>query len=241
MNTLNFENYETQARKILREDGIQIRWGNDFANFKRLVARCPERHAPAPGFDPDHARGQNLDGIWLAAYNGSGTLIHTQAARREVITPNFSHHLSHEGECYEPSYWRFDSERSATAMTPAAAAITGDAIYHGENWVKGNPNGYRGGHFIYLFCRLMLARILQTWDAAHIYGFVTPETASRGLAQRVGYMRCEQGTLTFEQDNAPDVELWLVWMTREEALFNLRLEPAYFVKRYGNAELSKVA
>ncbi len=238
----NFDQYRQDATNILKTHGIRVRWGHDFTSFKRIVARQPDRPAPAPGFDPTSETTDKVDGIWLAAYDQTGELIHTQATRLMNIAPNMAEHLATRGDCYEPAYWKFDSQRSKLMLTPAASAITGPAVYHGENWVKGGRNGYRGGPYVYLFCRMMMAAAIERWQPPHIYGFVTPGNAARGLPQRVGYHRCEQGTLEFQQDDgAAPVELWMVWMTLEEALCNLRLPPEYFAETFGAPDLPKAA
>lgn len=234
MNNETLSDFEFRATELLFDEGITVRWGVDFNVFKLILIQQRERHAVAPGFDPSHEKGANLDGIWLTAHDANGVLIHTQAARHSIIKPTLQHHLQTQGEAYEPDYWTFDSARSRVALTPSAAAVSGSAVYHGENWILGGPSGYRGGHYLYLFCRMMLGRILRTWSAETIYGFVTPQTAPRGLAQRVGYIRCEPCSIEFDQDEADPVELWLVWMKRVEAEFVMRLSPDYYVSRFGN-------
>lgn len=232
--------FENKATAVLAEEGITLRWGKDFNAFQLLLAQQPERHDIAPGFNPAHHRGAGLDGIWLAAYDENGVLIHTQAARHMTIEADFQDHMTNAGECYEPSYWKFDSKRSRVSLSPPAAAIKGSAAYHGENWMLGGPNGYRGGHYIYLFCRLMFSRILQEWNVDTIYGFVTPQTGPRGLSQRVGYLRCELSTVVFEQNDSDPVELWLVWMTREEAQFVMNLPPEYYVRHFSCVKNTKM-
>ena len=81
---------------------------------------------------------------------------------------------------------------------------------------------------MFIFSRMMIAKALSLWEVDHIFGLITPFTGIKGLPQRYGYTRCEQGAITFLDRPSLPNDLWLVWMTAAEALSQLRLRPRYF-------------
>ena len=225
---IELTNYVEEATQALERLGLSIRWGRDFDLFKRIILRDNKRYAPAKGFDPEFYSSDGLDGIWLVAYRRSGELVHTQASRRVSIASGMRKHLLFESSAYEPAYLKFDLDRIEVNLSPDASKIRGDAIYHGEAWLRGGPDGIRGGPALYLFSRMMIAKALSEWQVEHIFGLITPLTGIKGLPQRYGYTRCEQGTLVFPDSPALPNDLWLVWMTAAEARMQLHLSPDYF-------------
>ncbi len=237
----DFTDYVAMGVKTLKEYGLALRWGDDFSVFKRVLRRNQERYVSAPGFDPETNPSQPIDGLWLAAFNRRGELVHTQASRKVNVEPNMAVHLETGASAYEPAYLRFDLENIGVSVSPSARKISGPAIYHGEAWLKGGPDGVRGGALLFIFSRMMIAQAFARWDVDHMFGLITPNTGVKGLSERYGYMRCEQGVITFPK--APDLptDLWLVWMSREEAHHQLRLTPDYFAQMYTQKSLEKVA
>lgn len=225
--TIEFRNYVENATKLLRGYGLHLRWGRDFRVFRRIITRHNERYEPAPGFNPDSYTTGMLDGLWLVAHNKAGDLVHTQASRRVVVSPDMHEHLKLEANAYEPAYLKFDLNNMEVHLSPSAAKISGEAIYHGEAWLKGGPDGIRGSAALYIFSRMMMAKALLNWDVDYIFGLITPFTGIKGLPQRYGYTRCEQGTIVFSNRALPN-DLWLVWMTAEEVRSQLKLGPEYF-------------
>lgn len=226
--TKRFSAYINEATRTLKALGLTVRWGNDFNMFKRIISRHDERYAPSHGFNPEFYSSSELDGIWLVAFRGSGELVHTQASRRVSILPGMREHLLFEANAYEPAYLEFDLGNLEVNLSPGALQIKGDAIYHGEAWLKGGPDGIRGGPALFIFSRMMIAKALLLWEVEHIFGLITPFTGIKGLPQRYGYTRCEQGAITFLDRTTLPNDLWLVWMTATEAQSQLRLRPKYF-------------
>jgi len=243
-NTTEFDDYIDEATTTLKEMGITVRWGNDFNVFERIISRHDERSAPGLGFRPEYNHPDRLDGVWLVAYRGAGELVHTQACRRVSILPDMRTHLQTGATAYETETFKFDLDRLEVNLSPEAAKMKGDAIYHGEAWLKGGPGGIRGGLALCIFSRMMIARALSLWDVEHIYGLIPPFPGIKGLPQRYGYTRCEQGAVTFLDRTTFPNDLWFVWMTTAEAQSQLRLKPRYFEEMLAppkEAAVSKVA
>ena len=236
-----FIEYRERAAALLRRAGLSLEWGEDFEHYKAIVAAATDRFDVAPGFDPQRARGP-LDAIWLVARDGRGQVVHTQATRRVSIAPDMQNHLAHDLDIYEPAYWRFRMERLTLSLTSQARAIAGACVYHGEFWIKGGPSGVRGRSAMPLFSRIMLAAALERFDAGHFYGFMTPVNCLRGLPQKMCYTRCEQGSIRFDEPDGRDpIELWMTWMTREEARHSLDVDPATFVRLLEREDVAQVA
>ncbi|MEM9734277.1 MAG: hypothetical protein AAF903_12455 [Pseudomonadota bacterium] len=227
-----FENYVAEAAQCLKRMGIFIRWGDDFHVFKRILARNGERYAPAPGFDPAKEQGRGLEGLWLVAYDRDQRLVHTQASRLVSIEPNMKEHLSWGANAYEPAYLQFDLDNLDVNVSDDAMALSGKAVYHGEAWLLGGPKGIRGGPALYIFSRMMIAKALAKWNVDTVFGLITPNTGIKGLAQRYGYMRCEQGAMLFNAESEMPLDIWLVWMHAQEAKGQLRLSADYFVRMH---------
>jgi len=228
LDTTTYTKYIHEATKTLKQQGFSVRWGNDFDVFRRILSRHDERYEPSNGFNPDYYEDGELDGVWLVAYRGTSELVHTQASRRVSVGTSMRQHLLTRANDYEPAYLKFDLNNLDVNISPDASQITGDAIYHGEAWLKGGPTGIRGGSALYIFSRMMMAKTFFLWDVEHIFGLITPFTGIKGLPQRYGYMRCEQGAITFVDKTTLPNDLWLVWMTAAEAQHQLRLSPGYF-------------
>lgn len=237
------KSYVREATACLKELGVRVRLGTDFEDFRRAIERQSDRAAQAPGFDPRHELGEGLDGIWLAAYDQDGEVVHTQAARLETIAPDMRTDMINAGGRYEPSYWQFDRKPLDVRLSPEAQAISGRAIYHGEFWLRGGAKGIRGRSTVFLLSRLMIAANLARWpDAAHSYGLLTPQNCAKGLPIRAGYTRCEQRTLVFSGGKGkPPIELWMMWMTQGEMVHTLSSDPSYFVETFEPQELAEAA
>ena len=230
--TAAFEAYVSASMRTLRDLGLTIRWGDDFDLFARIIERSGERYAPSPGFDPKARQGRDLDGLWLVAFDRGGKLVHTQAARCVDIRPDLVEHLRTCADAYEPAYLPFDLDDMDVTLSPSASRLSGRTVYHGEAWLKPGPNGIRGGAYLYIFSRMMIAQALARWRTDHVMGLITHKMGSRGLASRYGYMRCEQGAVVFNPHSPKAQDLWLVWMTAEEARCQMRLQPDYFVRTH---------
>lgn len=225
-----FNKYLDESTKVLKTMGLTIRWGHDFGVYGRLIAKHCERYPPALGFKPENYKEDKLDGVWLVAYRNTGELVHTQACRKITILPNMKTHLQTQATAYETENFKFNLENLEVNLSPDATKISGDAIYHGDAWLKGGPAGVRGGAALFILSRMMMAKALSLWDTDYIYGLIPPFAGTRGLAQRYGYTRCEQGAVTFTDLPTYPNDLWFVWLTAAEAQMQMRLGPRYFVE-----------
>lgn len=215
---------------IAYRNGVRLDLGTDFAEFKQHALRQPDKSPLNPAFDIDDPAVSAFQGIWMLGFNGGGEIVHTQAIKTIDLTGTTLHeHLSQHTDAFGTHGFAHDPDRTEIHLSPRSAAITGLATYHGELWLKGGPNGIRGGALVAILTRLMLMIAIARWRPDYLIGLQSPMTACRGLPVREGYAHTEQRTLVWHQSNSQStIEDWLVWMDLEEARFNLRIPPEFF-------------
>ncbi len=209
--------------------GISVEFGTDFSFFCSIPKRQPERHFINPIFDPRYSELDASNAFWMICRNSNREIVHTQAIKLLRLNEDYLDEYFRKNIWdLRPRGYHYDPSKTTWHLTPSSEKISGLVTYHGELWMKGGPNGFRGGCLTILLTRLMLLKAIARWSPDFMFGFQSPLTTSRGLAAREGYMRIEQRSILWYQYNCKEpMEDWLVWMNREEALFNLRL-PAYF-------------
>ena len=226
--------YIHRCMNIASSQGIQIQTGDNFEEFRELCDQHPSKGHVAPIFDPAVSDLPRTDGFWMVGRNKDGKLVHTQAIRTvNLVGVTMADHMRTHLHDYRPHGDHVDASRSMVSLTPQAACITGIVAYYGELWLMGGPNGYRGSCLTAIMPRLMFALALQAWNPDYFIGIMEPLAACKGLAAREGYMHVEQHSILWHQLKEPDpLEEWLVWMSRDEANFNLRMPPDQIARLY---------
>ncbi len=216
--------------EIAKSLGLDLHVGSDFDEFRAISKEHPLKPYVNPAFDPDFVDISPLTGLWLIGTNANGEIVHTQAIKLlELTNANLAEHFRSNLTDYRTHGYDFDVDRSCCFLSPAASRISGRVSYHGELWLKGGSDGYRGGCLATILTRLMKALCLQRWSPDFMIGLQSPVTSCRGLAAREGYVHLEQRSIVWQlRDCADAMEDWLVWMSREEAAFNLRVPPEFF-------------
>ena len=229
--------------RIASSLGMYLQIGSDFNAFCRMATKHGNQKLIDPIFDPRQSDIGPKNGFWVIGCDRNGELVHTQAIRLiELGTSSFGEYLSSNLATFRPNGLAVDTEKSDWRLSPNAAAISGSVSYHGGLWVKGGQDGFRGGCLTAVLTRFMLAICLLKWRPDFLIGFQAPHTMCRGLAAREGYMRTEQRTILWRQSNL-DVLLedWLVWMSQEEAEFNLSVPPELFYELYEGRQESELS
>ena len=229
-----FSQYIPEITHYAKARGMQLMFGHDFEVFREIAASQSKRHNINPAFNPAHADLASDNALWLVGLDSSGELVHTQAIKLLALKGHsletyFGSSLSE----FRISGDEIASDRSRWFLTPQASRIAGRVTYHGELWLMGGPNGYRGGCLATLLTRVLLMQACLRLVPDFLIGFQSPMTCCRGLSIKEGYMRTEQRTILMARKNSQEfIEGWLVWMTREEAEFNLRIPPSFFIELF---------
>ena len=249
------ERYDTILSELIQiafSRGVFLRIGKDVEEFKTIAKSIDEKGSVNPAFDPQYSDVSEHNVIWMTGHDRTGDVIHTQAIKLIDLTKTtLERHLTTDLEDYRSGGYDFDLGKTQKFLSPGAAEISGWITYHGELWIKGGPNGFRGGCMAIILTRIMLLVGLLRWSPDFMIGLQSPMTSCRGLAVREGYMRMEQRSIVWQQKHSDELmEDWLVWMSRDEALFNLRVEPRLFVDLFekqpsaaaaNSGQMSKVA
>lgn len=219
---------------MVKSLGVVIRIGSDFTEFREISERQPLKNFVNPAFNPDHCDISATNGMWITGHNNTGEIVHTQAIKLlDLSESTLDQHFQQNLADYGSHGYDLDVENSQWFLTNAASNIQGQVTYHGELWLKGGPDGVRGGCLATLLTRLMLLMGLRRWSPDFMIGLQAPLTSCRGLAVREGYMRMEQRSILWKQfDDEEILEDWLVWMSREEAEFNLRIPQDVFYEMF---------
>ncbi len=202
--------------KILGENGIIIRTGSDFHEFEERLKRQPLRHSIGPKFTPQNNELCEKSGFWIIGEDRRGEIVHTQAVRTlDLEGHSLAYYMKKQYQEFIP--YPIDEQKSGYCSAPGSTGISGLVCFHGELWLKGGPNGYRGTSITALLARLAMAMSLARWSPDHIFGFMYPDAAYKGLAAREGYQHMEPRSMFFSLPGREKVHnLWIVWMNRED-------------------------
>jgi len=226
--------YINACTDIAASLGIHLYSGTDFQLFRELSVKQPLKPHVNAAFDPACTEISSRNGFWVMGSDDSGEVVHSQAIKLlDLSGGNLSQHFKSKLRDFRSFGYNFDYPNCQSFLTPAASQISGSVSYHGELWIKGGPDGYRGGCVATILTRLMMIMSLHRWSPDYMIGLQSPMTSCRGLATREGYMHVEQRSIIWQRTDSPIVmEDWLVWMRRDEAKFNLRVPPSAFYELF---------
>lgn len=220
--------------EICSELGVYLEFGSNFDEFIQICGQQPERDSVSPAFDPKLSNINSTNGMWILGRNKSGTLVHTQSLKLiDLGKTNFDMHLQDRLLDYRIRSKKVELDNTSVFLSADAKNIQGSITYHGELWLKGGKDGIRGGCLSSILPRLLLIQGLLEWRPDFMFGFQSALTTCRGLGTREGYMRAEQRSVMWKhKGEAERLEEWLVWMSREEAEFNLRVPARSFFNMF---------
>lgn len=232
--------YIAGAERVVSELGITIEIGSDFEFFCSIPELQPDRHPVSPIFDPEESSISDSNGFWLIGRNAMGEIVLTQAIKLiPVGEAGFLTHMSENLVDYRPKGDRLDISKSRIVLTDRAARLSGDLCYYGELWIK---NTYRGSCLTAVMPRLMFAIAIAKWSPNVVFGVMEPLAACKGLAAREGFMHLEQGGLHWwDRVSSETMEEWLVWTTRDDFVFNMRVSPQMLAQLYPSRTDRKTA
>jgi hypothetical protein len=219
--------YISNIDQIAGRHGMKIEVSSDFEAFRQLRCAQQERTPISPVFDCRATGLNGANGFWIKGTSEDGELVHLQAVRLEDLTGlSLAEHLYKHRQVYAPPGVEVDLEQTDYAATPASHRITGKVCYHGELWLKGGPNGYRGHGLTAALPRLALALAHMAWSPDFMFGLVHPMAACKGLPAREGYMHLEPGGILWQRKESEEIyDEWLVWMGHTDLQHLLRFPP----------------
>jgi len=226
--------YTKELSKIISSLGIRLRYGSDFKELWSIPKHQPDRHPINPAFNPNYCNLHSGNAFWIMGLNSDGDIVHTQAIKLlDLKGSSLAQHFDEQVWDFRSYGYDFDRNRTEYFLSSEAMHIKGRVTYHGEVWMKPGRGGYRSGSLIVLLTRLFLMKAMLKWSPDYYIGLQAPMTTCRGLGIREGYMRTEQRTIVwYEKDSTEPIEDWMVWMTADDARFNLRVPPELFYSMF---------
>ena len=214
----------SRCEALIKQLGMKLQTGSDFEVFNFLVSDS-ERDAP---LDPIfRSIDSDIEGIWLIGRNHKDEVIQTQAMRLlKMDGTTLEGFMTTRLEELRPGGQRVDIYNTSWRLSKAARKICGRVFYHGGLWIR---KDFRGGSLACLLTRYMIAKTILEHKTDYLIGLQSPFTSCRGLSAREGYMHLEQRCIQWKFMNHENLfEDWLVWMSCEDAEFNLTIPPDEF-------------
>lgn len=203
------DRYEAQAFAA----GIRLELETDFhllAEINPYLDKAPL----TPQFDPSVSDIGPMNGFWLKGINGRGEIVQTQAVRVDDLTgTSLALHLKSLKAFYNDPSKSAHPQETCEVEAPAAYGITGRVGYHGEFWIKGGLNGYRGHDLAIILPRIGMAVAQARWAPDFMYGTIQPAIAEKGIVARYGYHNVQPHGIIWTLPQSDTVlDEWLMWM-----------------------------
>jgi len=209
--------FVTEITDMALAKGITLHIGTDFTQYARIIAQYRKGQPLGAPFDPTKQNVHQNNGFWITGWNDAGQLVHTQAMRRFALKNTLSEYLEERFRDFPPAGVDPDLKTSRYVPGPGARRIRGITCYHGEAWLMGGENGYRGTGIAGALARFALASCMLRWSPDHVFGFMPETHAFRGLVEREGYMHTDPGAVFWHPTGQAGVlRGHMVWMARED-------------------------
>lgn len=223
IDTLRLSRYVAELDETIRRTGIEIEQRTDFGHFLELSEALPDKPPPTAMFNPMKADIGGHNGFWLKGSDPNGVLVHLQAAR--IYDMNGTN-LAREFESLRAFYTHPElvpEGEHCTCTSPMAERITGTVCYHGEIWIRGKEPNYRGKALSGPLSRLQLGLILARWNPDYVFGIAYDWSIKRGVTTGYGYWHSQPGAVRWALPNRDPLDLWLVWLTRQDLIDLMRM------------------
>ncbi|HHS93794.1 MAG TPA: hypothetical protein ENK63_00410 [Rhodobacterales bacterium] len=223
MQTIGVSAITRKLKQQLAETGIILETGTDFRFFKRVIASLPNKNQLGPRFDPDNKTFDPNGAFWIIGRDPDGRVVHTQALCLENLRGmSLARYLEDEFTTFFP--YTPDPKRTKYFAGPSSHVIRGTTCYHGELWLLGGNNRFRGMGLAAPLVRLAILTAMEIWDPDYIFGFVRVEVITKGLAARAGFLHMEPDSLIWSKQGEQQVnKAWMTWLGREDLIHLLNM------------------
>lgn len=210
----------------LKNAGMRVDIGGDFARYRTLRAAQTDRPMPYPMFDIGSSYIDETNAFWVCGYNDEGELIHTQAVRLlDLPDVSLSEHLNMHRHKYITPNTTPDPDRTFYHGPKALDRMTGRVCYHGDFWLPSSGlGGPRSQGATMLLSRIMFEIMYYSWSPDYVFALVPKALAAKGAHLRYGYSHCEQGRW-LGPDQQVTEEDYLIWMSAEDMASAVAREP----------------
>lgn len=209
--------FTTEIVNLAQAKGMTLRIGSDFGTYAEIVKEHRPDMPLGKPFDLTKQDVNQTNSFWITGWIDDETLVHTQALRCYNLPTNLAEFLTNGFREFPPSGVLLDLKNSRYQPGPGAKGIRGLTCYHGEGWLRGGKNSYRGTGLMGALTRFGLASAALRWSPDYVFGFMSEGHAYRGLVEREGYMHTDPGTMFWHLTNSPEVlRGFMVWMGRAD-------------------------
>lgn len=217
------DRFEATGAAVLERCGVTLTIGSDFTEYRDILAEGRPDHITGAPFDPDVHALDKSNALWIAGRSVDGRLVHTQALRvLDLNGASLGTYLRHNFRDFPPSGLDLDFARSRYKAGPGAKRIMGNVVYHGEVWMGGEPNEFRGSGLSSVLGRYAFLAAIRQWSPDYMIGFMPKPVANKGFVSRQGYMHVEPYALRWCIKGKFDpLEGMMVYMSLEDMKFVL--------------------
>lgn len=205
--------------------GMKLEVSTDFEHLQRVVKSNDDKTPLYPMFDTSASFISPANGFWVKGTDAAGEVVHVQGLRLlDLGESTLAEHLSEHRYKYVFQGDYTVPDKNLFAMSRATNSITGRAVYHGQIWLKGGADGYRGQGISALLPRYALAMSLLEWSPDYIFGYVDPKLGCRGVLAQYGYYHFEPERW-WTPDGMRSYEHWMAWVARDDVSHMMQFSP----------------
>lgn len=217
---LQVSRYITDIDAFARSQGISLAIKNDFEELCYLSKRLPGKPVPFAPFHPEYTDVGAENAFWIEGRNGGGEVVHVQAVRCDDLSDTTLAHRIHALlEPYATEEVLETSNDLDFCQSPMARKISGKVCYHGEIWLRGGSNGYRGKGLSSILPRMILGLALAKWAPDFIWGFGHAWLVERGIPQKYGYHNVEaRGAYMETSKLSRPINSWIMWLAQADLI-----------------------
>lgn len=179
----------------------------------------------------DYAKFPSGQAIWIEGVNEHGETVMTEAVRLYHLESLAEEVTSLRLFYCDPATSASPRER-CICTAPSAPKLGGLVACSGAGWAR--PD-YRGRGFATHVPRMVHGLACLLWQPRYIIGLVEPVMVEKGLVPFYGFPRHESGIHWLGSATEGNLDLSLLWMTREECLDILEAQPGIRYPRQASA------
>lgn len=217
---LQISRYIADIDSYAKSKGITLSVRTDFKHLWRLCKKLPGKPVPITFFNPALSDANPENAFWIEGTNSRGEVMHVQAARCfDLSDSTLADQIDSLSDHYVTPDVLESEDQVAFCQAPAARKITGKVCYHGEIWLKGGANGYRGQGLSETLPRLTLALALAKWSPDYIWGFGHSWLVEKGIPQKYGYRHvAPKGAYLAESKFHRPIDSWIMWSSQPDLI-----------------------